>query len=165
MSGFVVDQLMGGYLLAALPFAIFAGIISFLSPCVLPLVPGYLAYAAGFSKSRGRVFLGSILFVAGFSALFISYGALFGGIGSEVFAREELITRILGGITIILGLLFMGIFPMAPTFHPRISTTGGLVGAPLLGFLFPNRLCSVRTNIRSHILYRQVLLLLLLHSE
>ena len=136
MSGFVVDQLMGGYLLAALPFAIFAGIISFLSPCVLPLVPGYLAYAAGFSKSRGRVFLGSILFVAGFSALFISYGALFGGIGSEVFAREELITRILGGLTILLGLLFMGIFPMAPTFHPRISTTGGLVGAPLLGFLF-----------------------------
>ena len=136
MSGFVVDQLMGGYLLAALPFAIFAGIISFLSPCVLPLVPGYLAYAAGFSRSRGRVFLGSILFVAGFSALFISYGALFGGIGSEVFAREELITRILGGLTILLGLLFMGIFPMAPTFHPRISTTGGLVGAPLLGFLF-----------------------------
>ena len=58
------------------------------------------------------------------------------GIGSEVFAREELITRILGGLTILLGLLFMGIFPMAPTFHPRISTTGGLVGAPLLGFLF-----------------------------
>ena len=136
MIDFIVDQLFGGYLLAALPFAIFAGIISFLSPCVLPLVPGYLAYAAGFSKSRGRVFLGSILFVAGFSALFISYGALFGGIGSEVFAREELITRILGGLTILLGLLFMGIFPMAPTFHPRISTTGGLVGAPLLGFLF-----------------------------
>lgn len=89
MSSFVVDQLMGGYLLAALPFAIFAGVISFLSPCVLPLVPGYLAYAAGFSRSRGRVFLGSILFVAGFSALFISYGALFGGIGSEVFARED----------------------------------------------------------------------------
>jgi cytochrome c-type biogenesis protein len=47
-----------------------------------------------------------------------------------------LITRILGVLTILLGLLFMGIFPMAPTFHPRISTTGGLVGAPLLGFLF-----------------------------
>ncbi len=117
MIDFIVDQLLGGYLLAALPFAIFAGLISFLSPCVLPLVPGYLAYAAGFSKSRGRVFLGSILFVAGFSALFISYGALFGGIGSEVYAREELITRILGALTIFLGLLFMGVFPMAPTFH------------------------------------------------
>jgi len=136
MSDFIVDQLLSGYLLAALPFAIFAGLISFLSPCVLPLVPGYLAYAAGYSKSRGRVFLGSFLFVAGFSALFISYGALFGGIGSEIFAYEETITRILGVLTIFLGALFMGKFPMAPTFHPRISTTGGLIGAPLLGFLF-----------------------------
>jgi cytochrome c-type biogenesis protein len=136
MSNFIVDQLLSGYLLAALPFAIFAGVISFLSPCVLPLVPGYLAYAAGFSKSRGQVFLGSLLFVFGFSALFVSYGALFGGIGSEVFAKEELITRILGVITIFLGLIFMGRFPMAPTLHPKISTTGGLIGAPLLGFLF-----------------------------
>ena len=131
-----MNSVTQGSLLIAILISFSAGLISFLSPCVLPLVPGYLAYAAGFSKSRGRVFLGSILFVAGFSALFISYGALFGGIGSEVFAREELITRILGGLTILLGLLFMGIFPMAPTFHPRISTTGGLVGAPLLGFLF-----------------------------
>jgi len=136
MSDFIVDQLLSGYLLAALPFAILAGLISFLSPCVLPLVPGYLAYAAGYSKSRGRVFLGSFLFVAGFSALFISYGALFGGIGSEIIAYEETITRVLGVLTIFLGVLFMGKFPMAPTFHPRISTTGGLVGAPLLGFLF-----------------------------
>ena len=136
MSSFIVDQLLSGYLLAALPFAIFAGVISFLSPCVLPLVPGYLAYAAGFSKSRGQVFLGSLLFVFGFSALFVSYGALFGGIGSEVFANEGTITRILGVITIFLGLIFMGLFPMAPTLHPRISTTGGLIGAPLLGFLF-----------------------------
>lgn len=136
MSDFIVDQLLSGYLLAALPFAIFAGLISFVSPCVLPLVPGYLAYAAGFSKSRGRVFIGSLLFVFGFSALFISYGALFGEIGSEVFANEIIITRTLGVTTILLGLLFMGIFPMAPTFHPKISTTGGLIGAPLLGFLF-----------------------------
>lgn len=136
MSDFIVDQLLSGYLLAALPFAIFAGLISFVSPCVLPLVPGYLAYAAGFSKSRGRVFIGSLLFVFGFSALFISYGALFGEIGSEVFANEIIISRTLGVITILLGLLFMGIFPMAPTFHPKISTTGGLIGAPLLGFLF-----------------------------
>ncbi len=136
MSAFVVDQLLSGYLIAALPFAILAGLISFLSPCVLPLVPGYLAYAAGFSKSRGKVLLGSLLFVLGFSFLFISYGAIFGGIGSEIALREVLITRILGALTIILGLIFMGKFPLAPTFHPRISTTGGLIGAPLLGFLF-----------------------------
>jgi len=136
MIDFIVDQLFGGYLLAALPFAIFAGIISFLSPCVLPLVPGYLAYAAGFSKSRGRVFLGSILFVAGFSALFISYGALFGGIGSRIATNDETITRILGVITILLGLIFMGSFPMMRTFSPKVATNGGLIGAPLLGFLF-----------------------------
>lgn len=136
MSDFIVDQLLSGYLLAALPFAIMAGLISFLSPCVLPLVPGYLAYAAGHSKSRGKVLLGSVLFVIGFSALFISYGALFGGIGSEIFVHEELITRILGVLTICLGIIFMGKFPMAPTFHPRITTTSGLIGAPLLGFLF-----------------------------
>jgi cytochrome c-type biogenesis protein len=136
MSDFIVDQLLSGYLLAALPFAILAGLISFLSPCVLPLVPGYLAYAAGHSKSRGKVLLGSLLFVLGFSALFISYGALFGGIGSEIFAHEDLITRILGALTIFLGVLFMGKLPMAPTFYPRMSTTGGLIGAPLLGFLF-----------------------------
>ena len=136
MIDFLVDQLFSGFLLVAFPIAILAGIISFLSPCVLPLVPGYLSFAAGYSKAKGRVFLGSIFFVLGFSVLFISYGALFGGIGSEVFAREELITRILGALTIFLGLLFMGVFPMAPTFHPRIATTGGLIGAPVLGFLF-----------------------------
>lgn len=136
MSNFIVDQILSGYLLAALPFAIFAGFISFLSPCVLPLVPGYLAYAAGNSKSRGKIFLGSLLFVLGFSVLFISYGALFGGIGSEIFAHEDLITRFLGVFTIFLGALFMGKFPFAPTFYPRLVTTGGLIGAPLLGFLF-----------------------------
>ena len=136
MIDFIVDQLLGGYLLAALPFAVFAGLISFLSPCVLPLVPGYLAYAAGFSKSRGRVFLGSILFVAGFSALFISYGALFGELGSRIATNEESITRVLGVLTILMGVIFLGAFPLMPTIKPRISTTGGLIGAPLLGFLF-----------------------------
>lgn len=136
MIDFIVDQLFSGYLLAAIPFAVLAGIISFLSPCVLPLVPGYLAYAAGFSKSRGKVLLGSLLFVFGFSALFISYGALFGGIGAEVLRYEEEITRVLGVVTIFLGALFMGKFPMAPTFHPRIKTTSGIIGAPVLGFMF-----------------------------
>jgi len=136
MTNFFVDQLFGGFLLAAFPIAIFAGLISFLSPCVLPLVPGYLSFAAGYSKAKGRVFLGSILFVLGFSVLFISYGVLFGGIGSQISTHEELITRILGVITIFLGLIFMGRFPMAPTFSPKISTNGGLIGAPVLGFLF-----------------------------
>lgn len=136
MIDFLVDQLFSGFLLFAFPIAILAGIISFLSPCVLPLVPGYLSFAAGYSKAKGRVFLGSILFVLGFSVLFISYGALFGGIGSRIATNDETITRILGVITILLGLIFMGRFPMMRTFSPKIATNGGLIGAPLLGFLF-----------------------------
>jgi cytochrome c-type biogenesis protein len=136
MINFIVDQLLGGFLLVAFPIAILAGLISFVSPCVLPLVPGYLSFAAGYSKAKSRVFLGSILFVLGFSVLFISYGALFGGIGSRISTNEETITRVLGVITILLGLIFMGSFPMMRTFSPKISTSGGLIGAPLLGFLF-----------------------------
>ena len=136
MNEFFVNNLFDGFILLALPLAILAGLLSFISPCVLPLVPGYLAYAAGFSQSKGRVLLGSSLFVAGFSLLFISYGALFGGFGARIAVHEEIITRILGIFTIGLGLIFAGAFPMMPTLRPRISTTGGLIGAPILGFLF-----------------------------
>jgi cytochrome c-type biogenesis protein len=136
MIDFFVNNLFDGFLLFAIPLSILAGLVSFLSPCVLPLVPGYLSFAAGYSQARGRIFLGSLLFVLGFSALFISYGLLFGSVGAEISAREEIITRVLGVFTIILGLIFAGAFPMMPTMRPRISTTGGLVGAPVLGFLF-----------------------------
>ena len=136
MSEFVVNHIMDGFLLTAFPIAVLAGLISFISPCVLPLVPGYLSFAAGFSRSRGRVFLGSLLFVLGFSALFISYGALFGELGARIATNEDVITRILGLLTILMGVIFLGAFPMMPTLKPRISTTGGLVGAPILGFLF-----------------------------
>ncbi len=136
MKNLFVSQIMDGALLVAFPISIVAGLISFLSPCVLPLVPGYLSYAAGMSKSRGRVLLGSVLFILGFSVLFVSYGALFGGLGSKILNHQDLITRILGVFTIALGLVFMGKFPMMPTYRPKISTVGGLVGAPLLGFLF-----------------------------
>ncbi len=136
MIDFFVEQLLGGFLLVAFPIAVLAGLISFISPCVLPLVPGYLSFAAGYSKSKGRVFLGSLLFVLGFSVLFISYGALFGGIGARISTNEEVITRVLGVFTIFLGLIFMGRFPMMRTFSPEVATNGGLIGAPLLGFLF-----------------------------
>jgi cytochrome c-type biogenesis protein len=136
MSEFVVNHIMDGFLLTAFPIAVLAGLISFISPCVLPLVPGYLSFAAGFSRSRGRVFLGSTLFVLGFSALFISYGALFGELGARIATNEDVITRALGLLTILMGVIFLGVFPMMPTVKPRISTTGGLIGAPILGFLF-----------------------------
>jgi cytochrome c-type biogenesis protein len=136
MVEFFVNNLFDGFLLVAIPLAILAGLVSFASPCVLPLVPGYLSFAAGYSQARGRIFLGSLLFVLGFSALFISYGLLFGSIGTQISVHEEIITRVLGVFTIILGLIFAGAFPLMPTVRPRISTTGGLVGAPVLGFLF-----------------------------
>jgi cytochrome c-type biogenesis protein len=136
MSEFIVNNLFDGFILLALPLSILAGLISFASPCVLPLVPGYLSYAAGYSQSRGRVLLGSILFVFGFSLLFISYGVLFGGLGARIAVHEEMITHLLGFFTIALGAIFAGAFPMMPTVRPRISTTGGLIGAPILGFLF-----------------------------
>lgn len=136
MKEFFVEQIMSGFFITALPVAFVAGVISFLSPCVLPLVPGYLSFAAGFSVNRGKVFLGSILFVLGFSTVFVSYGAIFGGLGNQLIANEDLISRVLGVITIFLGFVFLGKFPFAPTFRPTIKTTGGLVGAPLLGILF-----------------------------
>ncbi len=136
MKEIFVEQILSGFLITALPVAFLAGLVSFLSPCVLPLVPGYLSFAAGFSAHRGKVFLGSLLFVTGFSTVFISYGVIFGGLGAQLVAHEKLISRILGLLTIFLGLIFLGKFPMMPTFHPRIKTTGGLIGAPLLGFLF-----------------------------
>ena len=136
MKDFFVEQIMSGFLITAFPVAFIAGLISFLSPCILPLVPGYLSFAAGFSLNRGKVFLGSILFVLGFSVVFVSFGAIFGGLGNQLVANEDLISRVLGVITIFLGFVFLGKFPFAPTFRPKIKTTGGLVGAPLLGILF-----------------------------
>jgi cytochrome c-type biogenesis protein len=120
MRDFVVEQIFSGYLIVALPVAALAGLISFLSPCVLPLVPGYISYAAGFSSKRGRVLLGSSLFVLGFSTPFVLYGALFGTLGSRITEHETGITQILGVVTILMGLIFFG----------------GLIGAPLLGFAF-----------------------------
>ena len=136
MKDFFVEQIMSGFLITALPVAFIAGVISFLSPCILPLVPGYLSFAAGFSSSRGKVFLGSVLFVLGFSFVFVSFGAIFGGLGNQLVANEAIISIILGLITIFLGFIFLGKFPFAPTFRPTMKTTGGLIGAPILGFLF-----------------------------
>ena len=136
MRDFFVEQIFSGFLLAAFPIAFIAGLLSFLSPCVLPLVPGYLSFAAGFSSTRGKLFLGSLLFVLGFSVVFLSYGAVFGGLGNKLVAHEVGISRVLGVVTIFLGLIFLGKFAMMPTIRPQMKTTGGLIGAPILGFLF-----------------------------
>ena len=109
MRDFFINQVFDGNLLIAIAVAVIAGLISFFSPCVIPLVPGYLSYASGMStnKSRGRVFLGSILFVSGFTALFVSYGVLFGGLGSKIAQNSRFISILLGLLTIALGLVFL----------------------------------------------------------
>jgi cytochrome c-type biogenesis protein len=124
-------------------FAFAAGVVSFASPCVLPLVPAYLSYVTGMvgidlgEAKRGRLLLGTALFIGGFTVVFVSYGALFGGLGSVLIEYTDVITRVLGVFTIVFGLAFMGLIPwLNRSWNPTQNTSMGLVGAPLLGVLF-----------------------------
>ena len=205
MSG-VGHLVLSGPLLIAVPVAAAAGAVSLLSPCVLPLVPGYVSYLTGMSGAdiqqrtaaagngsegaggtsaaagtstagtamdgpasleaappgtatasgpavaiaqaaprparpgRGRTVSGAALFVTGFSALFAAYGALFGGLGAALSSHWRGIAQILGALTIVLGLLFMGIFERFPlagqTLRPSFRPRAGVAGAPLLGVMF-----------------------------
>jgi cytochrome c-type biogenesis protein len=138
------QTVLSGALLAAIPIAMFAGLISFFSPCVLPLVPGYLSYVTGVTGTdlgearRGRMFAGSLLFVLGFSAVFVSGGALFGNFGVTLQAHREVLTKIFGALTVVLGLAFMGVIGglTQREFRFHMRPTMGLAGAPLLGVLF-----------------------------
>jgi cytochrome c-type biogenesis protein len=138
MHNFFTQQVLSGNLILALIVALIAGLISFFSPCVLPLVPGYLSYAAGMTdvKNKGRVALGSLLFISGFSALFISYGALFGSLGSKISNNSHWITILLGLLTIAMGVIFLFNQKFYRSFKPQWKSSAGLIGAPLLGFLF-----------------------------
>lgn len=172
----VAATVTNGSLLLAIPIAAAAGVVSFLSPCVLPLVPGYLSYVTGLSGAdlaeptpqiapvpegaRGplptvttqeevetqarahhypTVLLGSVLFVLGFSAVFVAIGAFVGGVGGFFLEHEAGITKILGLFTIALGILFIGRLPWLWTqreFRIHKRTTLGIVGAFPLGVLF-----------------------------
>jgi cytochrome c-type biogenesis protein len=154
----------GGALWIAVPIAVLAGIVSFLSPCVLPLVPGYLGFIGGAVAprvrtedagapardlpardlpargatpdlpARGRLVLGVLLFIAGFTVVFMAVN-IFGGTLGMFFVRErDVIMRVMGVVVILLGLVFIGLFGFAQrTVHPQVRSNLGLVGAPLLG--------------------------------
>ena len=138
MHNFFVNQIFSGNLILAMIVALIAGLISFFSPCVLPLVPGYLAYSAGMTdvKNKGRTALGALLFVLGFSFLFISYGALFGSLGSKISSGSRTLSVILGLLTTLMGIVFLFNQRFYRSFKPQWKATAGLLGAPLLGFLF-----------------------------
>ncbi|MCG7524593.1 cytochrome c biogenesis protein CcdA [Streptomyces sp. OfavH-34-F] len=138
------DTVLNGALLVALPIALLGGLVSFFSPCVLPLVPGYLSYVTGVSGAdladarRGRMVAGAALFVAGFTAVFVSGGALFGYFGDTLQANSGPLTKVLGVLMVLMGVFFMGLMPWMTQREFRIhrKPVTGLVGAPLLGALF-----------------------------
>ena len=132
-----------GSLLFAFPVAFAAGLIAFLSPCVLPLAPGYVSYMTGLTGAeladgrKSRMLLGSVLFVLGFSVVFVSFGAFFGGVGSVLLQYQDVITRVLGVVVIIMGLAFMGLIPgLQREWRIHRLPNWGVAGAPILGVLF-----------------------------
>ncbi|MGP4110096.1 cytochrome c biogenesis CcdA family protein [Streptomyces sp. 4N509B] len=142
------ETVLSGALLLALPVAAFGGLVSFFSPCVLPLVPGYLSYVTGVGGAdlaearRGRMLAGASLFVLGFSAVFVSLGTLFGGAGARLLEHQETLTRVIGVLTILLGLAFTGLFASSlgrltqREFRLHTRPAVGLAGAPMLGVVF-----------------------------
>lgn len=138
MNGIVAE----GALWVAIPLALAAGLVSFLSPCVLPLVPGYLGFLGGQVETtgrgrgsgRGRLMVGVLLFIAGFTVVFMAVTILGGTLGRFFLEYADMITRVLGVVVILLGLVFVGLFGFAQrTLKPAVRSNVGLVGAPLLG--------------------------------
>jgi cytochrome c-type biogenesis protein len=140
--GSIGEIVLDGNFALALPIALLAGLVSFASPCVLPLVPGYLGYIGGFAgegdkRDRRRLLLGVSLFILGFSLVFIATGVLFGTAGLLLRSWLDIITPIAGVVIIIMGLVFVGQFTfLQRQFKPQWKVATGLAGAPLLGIVF-----------------------------
>jgi cytochrome c-type biogenesis protein len=149
------EAILGGSMLIALPIAFVAGLLSFFTPCSLPLVPGYLSYVAGMAGTESevtrelgggapartsRTVLGAALFVLGFALVFTSYGLIFGSLGAQLLVHQDVIVRVAGVLTIGLGILFTGVAGRLPvlgrTMRLQITPRVGLAGAPLLGAVF-----------------------------
>lgn len=162
-SGLVTD----GPLLVAVAVAALVGLISFASPCVLPLVPGYLAYVSGLvgapvtapvtapatapgapgavatavrgdeRSPRARMVLGAVLFVLGFTVVFVAVGTAFGGLGRLLLQHADVLNRVFGVVTVLVGLGFLGWLPLLQrTQRLSVRPAAGLAGAPLLGMVF-----------------------------
>ena len=133
----IAEIVLNGALITAIPLALLAGLVSFASPCVLPLVPGYLGYVGGMSATKSRMVTGSVLFVAGFAVVFVGFGTFFGAAGAFLASGNVWLNLIAGTLVIVLGLALMGNFgffqkTIKPSFRPKV----GLAGAPLLGMVF-----------------------------
>ncbi|MGI8903761.1 MAG: cytochrome c biogenesis CcdA family protein [Solirubrobacteraceae bacterium] len=148
----LIHSIQEGPLILAGAVALAAGAVSFLSPCVLPLVPAYLSFVTGLTgaelagdgrpraRQRRRIVLATGLFVLGFAVVFVSFGALFGALGSTLRSHQQLLERVLGAVTIGLGLLFGGALRFIPALQREVclhrTPRAGLAGAPLLGVMF-----------------------------
>lgn len=147
MGEWFQSQAAAGSLALAVPVAMIAGLVSFFSPCVIPLLPGYVSYATGLSgadlaageaaRHRGRMLLGSLLFVLGFAVVFVLVGAAFGSIGSSLRGWQDEVTLVLGALLIVLGLVFAGVVPwLQRDWRIHKIPAVGLGAAPVIGALF-----------------------------
>lgn len=146
MGGDFATLAFSGSLILAVPVALLAGLVSFASPCVLPLVPGYVGYVGGMAAAtsedgkrpgRGRVVGGVALFVGGFALVFVTLTVLAGVIGAQLLAVEDTVMRILGVVVIAMGLIFLGAFPaLQRERRIHMAPRAGLWGAPVLGIVF-----------------------------
>jgi len=143
MADWFVDQVNSGTMLLAVPVAVVAGLVSFFSPCVVPLLPGYVSYATGLSGAdletarRGRMLAGTFLFVLGFTVWFVVLGTATGALGEWLWEYKRQISVALGVVTIVVGLVFMGALPwLQRDVRVHRLPAVGLAAAPLLGLLF-----------------------------
>ena len=143
MSDWFSNMALSGSLFLAVPIAILAGLVSFFSPCVMPLLPGYLSYITGLAVTdldggkRGRMLAGSTLFVLGFTVVFVSLGVAFGSVGMQLAEHARTLSIIAGILIIVLGFAFIGWIPLMQR-EVRIHSVPaiGLAAAPLLGIFF-----------------------------
>lgn len=143
IADWFVEQVNSGTMLLAIPVALIAGAVSFFSPCVVPLLPGYVSYATGLSGAdletakRGRMVAGTFLFVLGFTVWFVLLGTATGALGEWLWEYKREISVVFGALTILVGLVFMGVVPWLQR-DVRVHRTPavGLAAAPMLGMLF-----------------------------